>query len=147
MAPGARMVAGSARTRPFLSRCFYGKFWRSAAGRRTCKKSVFKTVTQFMRYVHAEDDPVRAAAETVASRRRPMVSGQQSTSQPADNMIATGKSSNLIEPPAAKPAAIEDELYNSKLGNHRPFRHRSGSNRAAPSGTKRAGKTLSVAAE
>ena len=106
-----------------------------------------KTVTQFMRYVHAEDDPVRAAAETVASRRRLMVSGQHSTSQPADNMIATGKSSNLIEPPAAKPAAIEDELYNSKLGNHRPFRHRSGSNRAAPSGTKRAGKTLSVAAE
>jgi len=29
-----------------------------------------KTVTQFMRYVHTEDDPVRAAAETVASRRR-----------------------------------------------------------------------------
>jgi len=25
-----------------------------------------KTVTQFMRYVHTEDDPVRAAAETVA---------------------------------------------------------------------------------
>ena len=29
-----------------------------------------KTVTQFMRYVHTEDDRVRAAAETVASRRR-----------------------------------------------------------------------------
>jgi integrase len=33
-----------------------------------------KTVTQFMRYVHTEDEPVRAAAETVASRRRAVVS-------------------------------------------------------------------------
>ena len=29
-----------------------------------------KTVTQFMAYVHAEDDPVRAAAEKVATLRR-----------------------------------------------------------------------------
>lgn len=36
-----------------------------------------KTVTQFMRYVHAEDDPVRAAAETVAARRRLMVARQK----------------------------------------------------------------------
>jgi len=36
-----------------------------------------KTVTQFMRYVHTEDDPVRAAAETVAARRRLVVSGHQ----------------------------------------------------------------------
>jgi len=33
-----------------------------------------KTVTQFMRYVHTEDEPVRAAAETVASRRRVVIS-------------------------------------------------------------------------
>jgi len=33
-----------------------------------------KTVMQFMRYVHTEDEPVRAAAETVASRRRVLVS-------------------------------------------------------------------------
>lgn len=32
-----------------------------------------KTVTQFMRYVHTEDEPVRAAAETVASRRRVVI--------------------------------------------------------------------------
>lgn len=38
-----------------------------------------KTVSQFMRYVHTEDDPVRAAAETVASRRRFVLSGQQPT--------------------------------------------------------------------
>jgi integrase len=40
-----------------------------------------KTVTQFMRYVHTEDDPVRAAAETVASRRLVVLSGQRTTSQ------------------------------------------------------------------
>ena len=34
-----------------------------------------KTVTQFMRYVHTEDEPVRAAAETVASRRLVVLSG------------------------------------------------------------------------
>jgi integrase len=34
-----------------------------------------KTVTQFMRYVHTEDDPVRAAAETVASRRKTILQG------------------------------------------------------------------------
>jgi len=37
-----------------------------------------KTVTQFMRYVHTEDGPVRAAAETVASRRRALISGLSS---------------------------------------------------------------------
>lgn len=34
-----------------------------------------KTVTMFMRYVHTEDDPVRAAADIVASRRREVVAG------------------------------------------------------------------------
>jgi hypothetical protein len=38
-----------------------------------------KTVTQFMRYVHTEDDPVRAAAETVASRRLVVLSGQRTS--------------------------------------------------------------------
>ena len=32
-----------------------------------------KTVTMFMRYVHAEDDPVRAAADTVARRRQMLI--------------------------------------------------------------------------
>jgi len=34
-----------------------------------------KTVTMFMRYVHTEDDPIRATAETVANRRRGVVGG------------------------------------------------------------------------
>jgi hypothetical protein len=46
-----------------------------------------KTVTQFMRYVHTEDDPVRAAAETVATRRRIVISGQRTTPQ-AENSVA-----------------------------------------------------------
>src|SRR5258708_21771464 len=32
-----------------------------------------KTVTMFMRYVHSEDDPVRAAANAVASRRQGLI--------------------------------------------------------------------------
>jgi len=46
-----------------------------------------KTVTQFMRYVHTEDDPVRAAAETVASRRLVVLSGQRNSPQPAHNVM------------------------------------------------------------
>jgi integrase len=41
-----------------------------------------KTVTQFMRYVHTEDDPVRSAAEIVATRRRKLLSGQRATHHP-----------------------------------------------------------------
>ena len=32
-----------------------------------------KTVTMFMRYVHTEDDPVRAAADAVAFRRQGLI--------------------------------------------------------------------------
>ena len=34
-----------------------------------------KTVTMFMRYVHTEDDPVRAAADAVAFRRQNLIGG------------------------------------------------------------------------
>ncbi|MPZ38330.1 MAG: tyrosine-type recombinase/integrase [Rhizobiales bacterium] len=107
-----------------------------------------KTVTQFMRYVHTEDDPVRAAAETVASRRRVVLSGQRTTPQPADN-LATAQFTAPLKAPVAKPAGFDDGRYrsNTKLGNYRPFRHRSGANRAAPPGTKHNGKARLVAAE
>jgi integrase len=45
-----------------------------------------KTVTQFMRYVHTEDEPVRAAAETVASRRLALLSGRRSAPQCASSV-------------------------------------------------------------
>lgn len=40
-----------------------------------------KTVTMFMRYVHTEDNPIRQAAETVASRTRIVVQGAPSTAE------------------------------------------------------------------
>ena len=36
-----------------------------------------KTVAMFMRYVHTEDDPVREAAELVASRRQSIIGTRQ----------------------------------------------------------------------
>ncbi|MDB5971102.1 MAG: integrase [Hydrocarboniphaga sp.] len=39
-----------------------------------------KTVTMFMRYVHTEDDPVRAAAELVANRRKTVVENRKPAS-------------------------------------------------------------------
>ncbi|SEO22967.1 Site-specific recombinase XerD [Rhodospirillales bacterium URHD0017] len=57
-----------------------------------------KTVTQFMRYVHTEDDPVRAAAETVASRRLVVLSGQRPTPQLADNASAIRPAEMLKKP-------------------------------------------------
>ena len=100
-----------------------------------------KTVTQFMRYVHTEDDPVRAAAETVASRRLLVLSGQRTTPQLAPKVTAM-QAAKLSKGPVAKPAGFDDGRYssNTTLGNYRPFRYRSGTNRAVPPGTKRTGK-------
>jgi integrase len=97
-----------------------------------------KTVTQFMRYVHTEDDPVRAAAETVASRRLVVLSGQRTSPRPAHNAMVVHPAM-LLKAPVAKPAGFDDGQYSSttKLGNYRPYRHRSGANRSVPPGTKR----------
>jgi integrase len=107
-----------------------------------------KTVTQFMRYVHTEDDPVRAAAETVASRRLVVLSGQRTTPQPGHNVGAV-QPAKLSKEPVAELAGFDDRRHTSdtKLGNYRPFRRSPGANRAAPPGTKRSGKARLVAAE
>jgi len=107
-----------------------------------------KTVTQFMRYVHTEDDSVRAAAETVASRRRSLLSGQRSAPQLADN-VTPARPTDPLKEPVARPADFEDgrDRSNTKLGNYRPFRHRSGPNRAVPPETKLTGKARLVTAE
>ena len=107
-----------------------------------------KTVTQFMRYVHTEDGPVRAAAETVASRRLVVLSGQRTSPQPTHNVMVV-QSAKPPKAPVARPAGFDDGQYSSttKLGNYRPFRHRSGANRATPPGIKRTGKVRLVAAE
>ena len=99
-----------------------------------------KTVTMFMRYVHNEDDPVRAAAETVAQRRQAVIAGTAPLApQPEVAQPVPMKSANPQEIPVAKPPGLVDGKYSSrtKLGNYRPFRHRGGENRAPPPGTKR----------
>ncbi|WP_119304734.1 tyrosine-type recombinase/integrase [Dongia deserti] len=91
-----------------------------------------KTVTQFMRYVHTEDDPVRAAAEIVASRRNTLLQVVANAPESAAPTISA--------PAPPPPALVEDGRYTSrtKLGAYRPFRHRCGANREVPPGTKRA---------
>lgn len=110
-----------------------------------------KTVTMFMRYVHAEDDPIRAAAEAVTQRRQSLVGGAV-LSPPAPPAPTPSPTPPPItpdtqrEPPAGpleKPLGFEDGKYVSrtKLGNYRPFRHRKGDNRAVPPGSKHAEAT------
>lgn len=79
-----------------------------------------KTAAMFMRYVHAEDDPIRAAAEKVASLRQDTIG------------------SNVPAAPAASAAPADPGDTGTSLGNYRPFRHRKVESRAVPPGTKRA---------
>jgi hypothetical protein len=104
-----------------------------------------KTVTQFMRYVHTDDDQVRMAADAVASRRVAIVAGTAKASK-ADPAADTPSESDAepemltrIDTPLPPPG-FEDGKYSSrtKLGNYRPFRHRAGENREIPPGTKHA---------
>lgn len=81
-----------------------------------------KTVSMFMRYVHTEDDPVRAAADKVANLRRETIDSRA----PAAPSVAT------------VPTDADGDKTSSSMGNYRPFRHRKGKSRAVPPGTKRA---------
>ena len=110
-----------------------------------------KTVTMFMRYVHAEDDPIRAAAEAVTQRRQSLVGGAvlsppappAPTPSPTPPPIAPDVQREPPAGPPEKPLGFEDGKYASrtKLGNYRPFRHRKGDNRAVPPGSKHAEAT------
>ena len=57
-----------------------------------------KTVTMFMRYVHAEDDPVRAAADTVARRRQMLIGA----TQPPLRSLRSNRSSRRRPSPARR---------------------------------------------
>jgi hypothetical protein len=100
-----------------------------------------KTVTMSMRYVHAEDDPIRAAAEVVSAHRRSVVSGTAVVLPLAD---AEAPAASAAEPEAHAPANVpqgsEERSSNAStaLRNYRPFRKRSGQNRSAPPNTKSA---------
>lgn len=115
-----------------------------------------KTVTQFMRYVHTEDDPVRMAADAVAANRRNVIGGvaiaPASTDVAPTDDVEDVADLDIVVPvadleaavsdadqPASRPLGFEDGNYTSrtKLGNYRPFRHRTGDNRAVPPGTRR----------
>jgi integrase len=106
-----------------------------------------KTVTMFMRYVHTEDDPVKAAADAVALRRQALVGGVMPAPAPepalilAPPSVAPDENATPKVASGEKPLGFDDCNYASrtKLGNYRPFRHRGGTNRAVPPGTKRAG--------
>jgi hypothetical protein len=106
-----------------------------------------KTVTMFMRYVHTEDDPVRAAADAVASRRQGLIDGGKATSATTSAPALISKPGTVAElaAEAGRPLGFDDGKYRSrtKLGNYRPFRHRRGPNRAVPPGTKRTGDEMS----
>jgi hypothetical protein len=91
---------------------------------------------------------VRAAADTVALRRQTLIGGFVTASTPGSASAPTAAPPSIacqrVEKPAAaalkpKPLGFEDGNYSSgtKLGNYRPFRHRSGTNRAIPPGAKR----------
>ena len=108
-----------------------------------------RTVTMFMRYVHTEDDPVRAAAEAVASRRQGLIGGAVATTTTTSTPVPNIASDTATESRAKgdKPLGFEDGNYRSRtrLGNYRPFRHRRGPNRVAPVGTKRNANETTVA--
>jgi integrase len=97
-----------------------------------------KTVSMFMRYVHTEDDPVRAAADAVAARRRGLVGTAPVPAMPpaeeftAPPVVAPARAKP--DTPAPPPLGLEDSSYTSrtKVGNYRPYRKRSGLNRASP---------------
>jgi len=95
-----------------------------------------KTVTMFMRYVHTEDDPIRAAAEAVSARRRSLVGAPPLAPVPPQaeaaplQLLPDPAPATTLEPPLG----LEDRAYTSrtKLGNYRPYRKRSGPNRTKP---------------
>ena len=93
-----------------------------------------KTVAMFMRYVHTEDDSVKAAADVVANRRKATVERMQS------RQLEQGKDCPPHEHEAGSPVVGKDGRYQSRtaVGAYRPFRHRSAENREMPPGSKRA---------
>jgi integrase len=76
-----------------------------------------KTVTQFMRYVHTEDEAVRSAAEAVASRRKTILQEQSIG-------VSTVCAAATIPMPAPSPApTVADgrDVSRTSLGSYRPF--------------------------
>jgi integrase len=93
-----------------------------------------KTVTMFMRYVHTEDDPIREAAETVASLRRKVIQGAASTSDGnlAERLLAAPATAAAATAPRAIKTIVNRREASTGGGNYLPYRNRKGENRPAP---------------
>lgn len=93
-----------------------------------------KTVAQFMRYVHTEDDPVRAAAELVSTRRASMLGARGILMQ----VEAPASDTTVSVPSGSEPSFVGDGRNDSRIliGNYRPYRPRRGANRAIAPGKK-----------
>jgi hypothetical protein len=105
----------------------------------------------FMRYVHTEDDPVRAAADAVAFRRQRLIGGvvAAAATKSAPTPIIATETVTKSTADVDKPLGFDDGNYRSRtrLGNYRPFPHRGGPNRAVPPGTKRTANEAKEAAD
>ncbi len=96
------------------------------------KLTAHKTVAMFMRYVHTEDEFVRAAAETIALRRKKAIEGNaddESAILVSSTVFSSDSSASGQERADAEQPQMEPKCY-------RPFRHRKGENREVPAGTK-----------
>lgn len=95
------------------------------------KLTAHKTVAMFMRYVHTEDKFVRAAAETIALRRKKAIEGNVDAESAflASSAVVAGASVSGQESADVDQPQIEPKHY-------RPFHHRNGENREVPAGTK-----------
>lgn len=94
-----------------------------------------KTVTMFMRYVHTEDDPIRAAAETVAARRKKVVGGAPDLEAATQEGVSDATVSPItIAPsgPAGPRSPVHPGPTKTAMGNYRPYRGRRDENRSAP---------------
>lgn len=89
-----------------------------------------KTVQMFMRYVHTEDNPVRAAANKVANQRKALLAKSVAA---APAWVAPAS----CEKASASTTNVGHE-NGTALGNYRPFRHRTSADRAIPPGSKHA---------
>ena len=94
-----------------------------------------KTVTMFMRYVHTEDDPIRAAAETVAARRRTVVAGGSLAVPSAEELDDVSIVTPITIAPSrcAEPRGLaQPGPTKTAMGNYRPYRGRRDEGRSAP---------------
>ncbi len=92
------------------------------------KLTAHKTVAMFMRYVDTEDEFVRAAAETLALRRRKAIEGNsddESALPVSPPIVSNNSSISGLESADVDQPQMEPKRFRS-------FRHRKGENREAP---------------